>query len=555
MACHILGSEEIDMSFYYVQKPFEKYGKTLINHVNISVEIGEHIALVGDNGVGKTTLLSELYLKYRDNAYLMTQDMTDYYNETGMEFVLSLFPEILKLKKEITYNYEKIADYIAYNGYEVEQKIITQANLFNLTETDLDKQMGLLSGGQQTRVALLRSIISEKDLILLDEPTNHLDQTMLNDLITHMNKSKCTIIYVSHHRGFINATASHIIEINRTQTRKFTGNYNQYKEIIDLEFQTQVNAYEKQQKEVKKLEDTIKRVKEWHAASKQTTSVRDPSMQKRLSKLAQKSKVKESQLNQKLNEKNIEEPEKDNRKFRFEHHEKKRKRYLLRLEDFSISINDLCIYNQANFEIKNNENILLTGPNGSGKSLLINLIRQKIKPDQGFIHITPSLKIGYFDQQNNNLTYRETPLNTLLALEGMTRSQAQTILAAFGFDQDKIIEPVAYLSMGEKSRLQFVLLFFSNPNLLILDEPTNYFDITTQDLIMDMIHSFSGQVLIVTHDQYLQSRFTATHWEVSNKQLHNLTLNQYRKTNTVDTLKLLDDYKTIDESGHFETEN
>lgn len=323
MACHILGSEEIDMSFYYVQKPFEKYGKTLINHVNISVEIGEHIALVGDNGVGKTTLLSELYLKYRDNAYLMKQDMTDYYNETGMEFVLSLFPEILKLKKEITYNDEKIADYIAYNGYEVEQKIITQANLFNLTETDLDKQMGLLSGGQQTRVALLRSIISEKDLILLDEPTNHLDQTMLNDLITHMNKSKCTIIYVSHHRGFINATASHIIEINRAQTRKFTGNYNQYKEIIDLEFQTQVNAYEKQQKEVKKLEDTIKRVKEWHATSKQTTSVRDPSMQKRLSKLAQKSKVKESQLNQKLNEKNIEEPEKDNRKFHFEHHEKK----------------------------------------------------------------------------------------------------------------------------------------------------------------------------------------------------------------------------------------
>ncbi|MDG0842616.1 ATP-binding cassette domain-containing protein [Staphylococcus equorum] len=543
------------MSFYYVQKPFEKYGKMLINYVNISVETGEHVALVGDNGVGKTTLLNEIYLKYRDNAYLMQQDMTDYYNETGMEFILSLFPEILKLKKEITYNYEKIVDYIAYNGYELEQKIITQANFFNLTETDLDKQIGLLSGGQQTRVALLRSIISEKDLVLLDEPTNHLDQIMLNDLIIHMNKSKHTMIYVSHHRGFINATASHIIEINRTHTRKFTGNYNQYKEIIDLEFQTQANAYEKQQQEVKKLEDTIQRVKEWHAASKQTTSVRDPSMQKRLSKLAQKSKVKESQLNQKLNEKNIEEPEKDNRKFHFEQHKNMRKRYLLRLEDFSISINDLCIYNQANFEIKNNENILLTGPNGSGKSLLISLIRQKIKPDQGFIHITPSLKIGYFNQQNDNLTYRETPLNMLLALEGMTRSHAQTILASFGFDQEKISVPIAYLSMGEKSRLQFVILFFSSPNLLILDEPTNYFDIATQDLIMNMIHSFSGQVFIVTHDQYLQSQFTATHWEVSNKQLHNLTLNQYRKSNTDDTLKLLDDYKTIDESGHFETDN
>lgn len=555
MACHVLGSEEIDMSFYYVQKPFEKYGKTLINHVNMSVETGEHIAFVGDNGVGKTTLLNELYLKYRDNAYLMKQEMTDYYYETGMEFILSLFPEILKLKKEITYNYEKIADFIAYNGYELEQKIITQANLFNLSETDLDKEINLLSGGQQTRVALLRSIISEKDLILLDEPTNHLDQTMLNDLITHMNKSKRTIIYVSHHRGFINATASHIIEINRTQTRKFTGNYNQYKEIIDLEFQTQVNAYEKQQKEVKQLEDTIKRVKEWHAASKQTTSVRDPSEQKRLSKLAQKSKVKASQLNQKLNENKLEEPEKDGRRFYFDQHENMRKRYLLRLENFSISINNLCIYDQANFEIKNNENILLTGRNGSGKSLLISLIRQTLKPDQGHIYITPSLKIGYFDQQNDNLTYCETPLNTLLDLEGMTLNHAQTILASFGFDQDKIKEPITYLSMGEKSRLQFVLLFFSRPNLLILDEPTNYFDIATQDLIMDMIHSFTGQVLIVTHDQYLQSRFTATHWEVSNKQLHNLTLTQYRRSNTDDTLKLIDDYKTIDESGHFETDN
>ncbi|MGP5091981.1 Sal family ABC-F type ribosomal protection protein [Staphylococcus equorum] len=543
------------MSFYYVQKPFEKYGKTLINHVDISVETGEHIAFVGDNGVGKTTLLNELYLKYRDNAYLMKQDMTDYYYETGMEFILSLFPEILKLKKEITYNYEKIADFIAYNGYELEQKIITQANLFNLSETDLDKEISLLSGGQQTRVALLRSIISEKDLILLDEPTNHLDQKMLNDLITHMNKSKRTIIYVSHHRGFINATASHIIEIKRTQTRKFTGNYNQYKEIIDLEFQTQVNAYEKQQKEVKQLEDTIKRVKGWHAASKQTTSVRDPSEQKRLSKLAQKSKVKASQLNQKLNENKLEEPEKDGRRFYFDQHENMRKRYLLRLEDFSISINNHCIYNQANFEIKNNENILLTGRNGSGKSLLISLIRQTLKPDQGHIYITPSLKTGYFDQQNDNLTYCETPLNTLLDLEGMTLSHAQTILASFGFDQDKIKEPITYLSMGEKSRLQFVLLFFSRPNLLILDEPTNYFDIATQDLIMDMIHSFTGQVLIVTHDQYLQSRFTATHWEVSNKQLHNLTLTQYRRSNTDDTLKLIDDYKTIDESGHFETDN
>lgn len=543
------------MSFYFVQKPFEKYGKTLIEHVNISVEPGEHIAIVGDNGVGKTSLLNEIFKKYEDNAYLMKQDMTIYHDVIAMDYILSLYPECLTIKKAMQYNYERIADYIALNGYEIEQQILIKAKQFNLTEHDLDQPIGLLSGGQQTKVALLRAVISDKELILLDEPTNHLDQSMLADLVQYMNKSKHTLMYVTHHRGFMNETASHIIEITNQHTRKFIGNYNQYKEIIDLEFQTQVKAYEKHQKEIKELEQTISRVKEWHHTAKQSTSVRDPIEQKRLSKLAQKSKIKETQLTQKRNDTNSEEPEMDDRHFYFSNQDVLRKRSLLRLEHFSVTMNENPIYENAYFEIKNGENILLTGPNGSGKSLLIDIIRQRLIPDTGSVHITPSLKIGYFDQQNNNLDYDETPLNMVLDLEGMNRSHAQTILASFGFNQDKIMHAIADLSMGEKSRLQFVLLFFSNPHLLILDEPTNYFDIATQNLIMKMVQSFNGQVFMVTHDVYMQSQFKATHWEVRNKQLHNLTLKQDRNLNVNDTLKLLDDYKAIDENGHFETDN
>lgn len=543
------------MSFYFVQKPFEKYGKTLIEHVNISVEPGEHIAIVGDNGVGKTSLLNEIFKKYEDNAYLMKQDMTIYHDVIAMDYIMSLYPECLNIKKAMQYNYERIADYIAVNGYEIEQHILTKAKQFNLTEHDLDQPIGLLSGGQQTKVALLRAVISDKELILLDEPTNHLDQAMLADLVQYMNTSKHTLLYVTHHRGFMNETASHIIEITNQHTRKFIGNYKQYKEIIDLEFQTQVKAYEKHQKEIKELEQTISRVKEWHHTAKQSTSVRDPIEQKRLSKLAQKSKIKETQLTQKRNDTNSEEPEMDNRHFHFSNQDVLRKRSLLRLEHFSVTMNENSIYENAYFEIKNGENILLTGPNGSGKSLLIDIIRQRLIPDIGKVHITPSLKIGYFDQQNNHLDYDETPLNMVLDLEGMNRSHAQTILASFGFNQDKIVNAIADLSMGEKSRLQFVLLFFSNPHLLILDEPTNYFDIATQNLIMKMVQSFNGQVFIVTHDVYMQSQFEATHWEVRNKQLHNLTLKQDRNLNVNDTLKLLDDYKAIDENGHFETDN
>ena len=543
------------MSFYYEQKPFEQYGRILIDKVLIDIEEGEHVAFLGDNGVGKSTLLYALKNAYKESAYLMEQDMTDYYEMTALDFLLFLKPQLAQLKKEMLNNYEKISDYVALEGYEFEQEIITQAKLFDLTEIDLDKKIKFLSGGQQTRVAILRAFLSKKSLILLDEPTNHLDMTMLDNLIININKSKQTIVFVSHHRGFINQTASHIYQITRNGTRKFQGDYDHYKHVVDLAHQSQVNAYEKQQKEVKALEATIKRVNEWHSASQRTTSVRDPIQQKRLSKLAQKAKVKESQLKQKINEKQIETPENDNREFHFNEQTRLRKRSLIRFENVSITINQQEIYRNANFEMKNKENILLTGPNGSGKSLFIAMIKQSIKPNKGDIYITPSLNIASFDQQNSNLKYNSSPLDMVMALESVTRSEAQTILATFDFNNEKINQHIAFLSMGEKSRLQFVLLYFSNPHLLILDEPTNYFDIATQDLILKMIDSFQGQVLIVTHDHYLQSRINATHWHINDKKLQNMTLNSKQPADIKNTMKLLEDFKDIDENGHFETDN
>lgn len=544
-----------DMSFYFAQKPFEMFGKTLIQSVDLQFEKGEHIAVIGNNGVGKTTLLKALNNKYKEDTYLMDQNMTTFGNMTGIDYVISLNTELFHLKQALMDNYEKVSDYIALNGYEFEQTIITKAKQMALTEADLDKPIKVLSGGQQTRLALLRAFISNKPLILLDEPTNHLDQEMIDQLINHIQQSKRTIIYVSHHRGFIDQTASHVIEITPESTRKFNGNYKQYKEIKDLESQTEQRIYNKQQKEIQDLERTIKRVQTWHHSAQQKASVRNPIEQKKLSKLAQRVKVKEKQLNQKLQEKHIQEPSKETKSYYFSHQTSLPKRFLIRFEDVSVNIDGQAIYKHAHFEMKQNENILLTGPNGSGKSLFIALIRQHLSPDEGIIEITPSLKIGYFDQTNNNLNEAESPLSMLLVRTNITRSQAQTLLASFNFDKDQIKKPIRYLSMGEKSRLQFVLLYFSGANLLVLDEPTNYFDIVTQDLILSMIQSFTGQVLIVTHDSYLQSQFKAVHWEIKNQQLYNVSLTHTRESNLDETLKLLGEYKFIDENGHFETDN
>lgn len=169
-----------------------------------------------------------------------------------------------------------------------------------------------------------------------------------------------------------------------------------------------------------------------------------------MSKLAQRAKVKEKQLNQKLQEKHIQEPSKETKSYYFSHQTSLPKRFLIRFEDVSVNIDGQAIYKHAHFEMKQNENILLTGPNGSGKSLFIALIRQHLSPDEGIIEITPSLKIGYFDQTNNNLNEAESPLSMLLVRTNITRSQAQTLLASFNFDKDQIKKPIRYLSMGKK---------------------------------------------------------------------------------------------------------
>src|SRR5699024_11015111 len=160
-----LEKEGIDMSFYYVQKQFEKYGKNLINTVEIQIDKGVHVAMIGNNGVEKKTLIEAIKMKYQDEAYLMHQNMSVYEHLTGLDYVMAINPELLQIKQKLKSNYKYIADYSALNGYEFEQNIITQANQLNLTERDLEKQIQYLSGGQQTRLALLKAFMSNKPLI------------------------------------------------------------------------------------------------------------------------------------------------------------------------------------------------------------------------------------------------------------------------------------------------------------------------------------------------------------------------------------------------------
>jgi ATP-binding cassette subfamily F protein 3 len=544
------------MSFYYAQKPFEPYGKTLIDNINISIEDGEHVVIIGNNGVGKTSLLAKIYETYSDNAYYMEQDLTNYRELTAMDYIISLDSNLYQMKLNLETDLNALAKYIEYDGYGFEQKIVTQAKQFKITEDTLTKPLKHLSGGEQTRIAIIRAILSRQTLLLLDEPTNHLDNDMVKDLCRFINHSTQTIIMISHHRTFINNVASHIIAINNKEATKYEGNYDDYKSITDLAIKSQNNAYIKQQQQIKQLEKNIHRVKQWHESSSAQTSVRDPVGQKKLSKLMKRAKTKETQTQQLIANKNVTKPISDNiAQIKLYNGQQFNNRSLFQLHQMSYQNEHEVLFDNVDITMKKGENILLTGPNGSGKSMFVKLLTGLIQPTSGTINISPSLEVACFEQQNNNLNFDTTPMEMLLELPNMTRSSAQTILNAFNFDHDSLFEKISNLSMGEKSRLQFALLFFAEPHLLILDEPTNYFDIHTQELIMEMLKEFSGQVLLITHDEYLKSKFAGTHWYIKDCKIINSALQPKLDDDVDSTLSLLEDFKHIDEFGHYQTDD
>lgn len=544
------------MSFYYAQKPFEPYGKTLIDNVSISIEDGEHVVIIGNNGVGKTSLLAKIYAIYSDKAYYMEQDLTNYRELTAMDYIISLDSILYQIKLKMADDLNALAKYIELDGYSFEQKIVTQAKQFKISEDTLAKPLKQLSGGEHTRIAIIRAILSKQTLLLLDEPTNHLDNDMVKDLCRFINHSTQTIIMISHHRTFINNVASHIIGVNNKETTKYEGNYDDYKNITDLAIKTQNNAFIKQQQQIKQLEKNIQRIKQWHESSNAQTSVRDPAGQKKLSKLMKRAKTKETQTQHLIENKNVTKPTSDHiAQIKFNNGQQFNNRNLFQLHEVSYQNKHGMLFDNVDIIMKKGENVLLTGPNGSGKSMLVKLLVGLVQPTSGTINISPSLEIAYFEQQNNNLNFDATPMEMLLELPNMTRSSAQTILNAFNFDHDRLFDKISNLSMGEKSRLQFVLLFFAQPHLLILDEPTNYFDIHTQELIMDMLKEFSGQVLLITHDEYLKSKFVGTHWYIKDCKIINSALQPKLDDDIDSTLSLLEDFKHIDEFGHYQTDD
>ncbi|WP_088068215.1 ribosomal protection-like ABC-F family protein [Gottfriedia luciferensis] len=506
----------------------ELNGITIFRNGNLEIKEGDRVALIGENGVGKTTFINallgniplnkgQLQIHYSkdDIGWLLTDD-EEFEMLSAREVIESFDKKRYAIKKNLEllsmdltdeknllkYN-DFLSEYLEVDGYEWETSIDQVLKKFQLPKELWNIPYCNLSGGQKTKVKLAKIMLKQPKLLILDEPTNHLDSESIEWLTNWLINFRGSALFISHERQFIDDVATVTVELTGEGTFKYSGGYSEYKLQKEHERKTQQSLYEKQEAEKKKLIETINQYKQWFASSHNAASERDPFAKKQAAKNALRFKSKEKDL-ERLEKRKVEKPkEVKTITAAFESDSFSAKKMItFENVDFSYD-NDKTLFNQVNFSLNREDRLAVIGKNGSGKSTFLKLLTGLLTPSNGNIRQNPQLKIGYFMQELETLNEDSTILNEILSLPNMTETEARTILACFLFRREDVFKSIRQLSMGEKCRVAFVKLYFSDSNLLVLDEPTNYLDIHTRERIEEALAVYHGAVVIVSHDPYL----------------------------------------------------
>lgn len=491
----------------------ELSGDTILNSVNIEINDQSKIAVVGRNGCGKTTLLKTIAGEYqitkRDSdtdmffavsgkpkvGYLSQVTFSDY-SRTLLEEVRSAYSEILELKdnlqaaqakmeqtnsEEDIKNYTNLLDtFTNLGGFYFEREYENAIKKFGFADCK-NNHLNEFSGGQQTKIAFLKLLLSKPDILLLDEPTNHLDIEATEWLEDYLKNYKKAFLVVSHDRMFLDNTVNTIYEIEYGKTYKYNGNYSQFVKEKKAFKEQQQKKFIAQQKEIEHLEDLAERFR--YKATKAAMVQ---------SKLKQIDRMDE-----------LFEPEKDNLKTFHADFEP----YDIGVKDV-LSVTDLAVgydsvLSVVNLEVKRGDKVGIIGGNGLGKSTFIKTLMGQVKALAGDYKFGPRVSIGYFDQQMAQYSSSDTVLEDFLkAFPHSTDFEARSALGAFLFSGDDVFKTVNMLSGGERVRLALCKIFKRKPNFLILDEPTNHLDIVGKETLEHILKNFSGTVIFVSHDRY-----------------------------------------------------
>ncbi|MDR2888843.1 MAG: ABC-F family ATP-binding cassette domain-containing protein [Lachnospiraceae bacterium] len=507
--------------------------KDILRAVSFHVEEYDKMAIVGINGAGKTTLLriivgelpadegQVILAKERTIGYLSQIEAVDGQN-TIYEELLAVKAGLIRLEEQLrtTEHQMKDADEVALEqllstytrlthefemagGYTYRSELVGVLKGLGFTETEFNKPVDTLSGGQKTRVALGKLLLEKPALIILDEPTNHLDMASVSWLETYLINYQGAVIIVSHDRYFLDRIAGKVVELDQGRATVFTGNYTAYAEKKELLRSADRKAYQNQQQEIRHQEEVIAKLRSFN---REKSIKRAESREKMLNKIEvlERPTEQNSEIALRLNPATTSGND------------------VLAVDHLSKAFGPLNLFNDVNFEIKRGEHVAIIGDNGTGKTSLLKILNNDLSADSGSFTLGAKVCIGYYDQEHNVLDVTKTLFSELSdAYPTLNNTAIRNTLAAFLFTGDDVFKSIGMLSGGERGRVALAKLMLSEANFLILDEPTNHLDILSREILEDALNRYTGTVLYVSHDRYFINRTASRILELSGRQFYN----------------------------------
>lgn len=508
--------------------------KKILEDASLTIYPGDRISLVGENGAGKTSLFrilkgrlapdsGEVSLSRGVRIGYLEQDFAGMEEDPGracMEVALEPFGPLIELERRIEILAVELGEagdrasglladlgeaqqrFEVSGGYEFRARVQATLTGLGLPESLWERRVSEMSAGQRVRLALARLLLEDQDLILFDEPTNHLDVPAREWLEGHLAGIDAAYVVASHDRRFLDAVSSKVGHLDRGKLTIYSGDYSAFRRQLRQAEEEGRRRYEKSRKLAKKLQRQAQDYQRWSdAGEKKKRGAADKGfVGHKAAKVMKRSLVARRRMEEAVENARTEKPfEKDTVKIQFG---SSKGRSLVRAEDIVVGYSEeRPLTGELSLDLWAGDRLAVLGPNGCGKTALLRTVLGEIPPLHGDVRLAPSSKVGYFDQDNRLVSPAVTALEAVLGT-GRDETLVRTVMGRMGVRRETVNKKVAKLSSGERAKVLLAGLILGDNNLLVLDEPTNYLDIETQDVLLEALRDFPGGILFVSHDRY-----------------------------------------------------
>lgn len=502
----------------------------ILKSISLSINEGDKVALIGANGAGKTSLfkiLTKEIKEYEGEVFIdksktlgyLSQNINLELDKTIHEEALSVFShlmdmedQMLLLEEEMKKPYDEknhaeheaaITDYVTlqekydiHGGHTYKGEVHKVLTGLGFTEEEFSKKIEILSGGQKTRVALAKLLLSSPEIILLDEPTNHLDLNAIEWLEEYLKGYKGTLLIISHDRYFLDSITSHTFEMISGEIYTYNAPYSKYLELKEKDYEIKLKAFKHQQGEIHRQEKIIEK---YRSFNREKSIKAAESRQKMLDKVERLDAPPKAHSPYKISFDNEVESGTD----------------VLIVENLEKSYDDTKLFKDLTFHIRKGDRIALIGENGRGKTTLFRIILNRVKQDAGDITLGRNVTLGYYDQEQSDLHMEKDVISEIHDdFPYLTETQTRTYLGSFLFRGDDVFKSISNLSGGERCRVNLLKLMLKKSNFLILDEPTNHLDIPSREALEDALLEYDGTIFVISHDRYFLNKVVKNIYEL-----------------------------------------